>query len=217
MKSIWNKITSWLSDVTDMLPDWKGPIDKDRTILYASGQAVMQGFQDGMQSVWESRITPWLSKAAPSIAAALAPGSGNAATVVGSYGNPGLVIGAQVGTQLTGDEWAKVLDDMYGVNPMGGGADFITPGSWAATTATPGISSQPPASKRNNPFDVVHGGDRAVELPGGGVTSSGMADAKNAPQWSFGGPVIIVNGDVLGMDSLQEKLNDTRTVGAYGG
>jgi hypothetical protein len=33
-----------------MLPDWKGPAEVDKTILYKSGQMVMDGFDKGLAS-----------------------------------------------------------------------------------------------------------------------------------------------------------------------
>lgn len=37
-----------LSSVTNLLPDWKGPEDKDRKILQPAGRAVMEGFGQGI-------------------------------------------------------------------------------------------------------------------------------------------------------------------------
>jgi phage-related protein len=37
-----------LSSITNMLPDWKGPEDKDRKILVPAGEAVMEGFGQGL-------------------------------------------------------------------------------------------------------------------------------------------------------------------------
>jgi phage-related protein len=50
IKSAWNSVKSLLGDLTDMLPDWKGPASRDRSILYGSGRLVMQGFEDGLTS-----------------------------------------------------------------------------------------------------------------------------------------------------------------------
>lgn len=36
--------------VTDQIPDWKGPAERDRKLLFRSGQLVMQGFGAGLQS-----------------------------------------------------------------------------------------------------------------------------------------------------------------------
>lgn len=43
-------VASVLLDLTSKLPDWKGPADVDKTILFESGKFVMQGFQEGIAS-----------------------------------------------------------------------------------------------------------------------------------------------------------------------
>lgn len=39
-----------LSQITDLIPDWKGPADRDRKLLTENGQLVMQGFIAGVRS-----------------------------------------------------------------------------------------------------------------------------------------------------------------------
>jgi phage-related protein len=41
-------LRSALNFITNMLPDWKGPEDKDKKILQPAGEAVMQGFGQGI-------------------------------------------------------------------------------------------------------------------------------------------------------------------------
>lgn len=43
-------LTSSLGDVTDMIPDWKGPASKDAKLLYSNGQLIMQGLENGIIS-----------------------------------------------------------------------------------------------------------------------------------------------------------------------
>lgn len=43
-----DRVRGVLSNLTGMLPDWKGPAARDATILYGSGQLVMGGFQQGL-------------------------------------------------------------------------------------------------------------------------------------------------------------------------
>lgn len=50
IRSAFGKVRSLLSNLTSMLPDWKGPAERDRTILHESGRLVMQGFEDGLTS-----------------------------------------------------------------------------------------------------------------------------------------------------------------------
>lgn len=45
-----NAVRSALSSLTDLLPDWKGPAERDATILYDAGQLVMGGFIGGLES-----------------------------------------------------------------------------------------------------------------------------------------------------------------------
>jgi hypothetical protein len=43
-------ISSVLSGVTNMIPDWKGPAKKDRTLLFDNGVLIMDGLLDGLVS-----------------------------------------------------------------------------------------------------------------------------------------------------------------------
>lgn len=38
-----------LSSITNLLPDWKGPEEKDRKLLVPAGKATMEGFQEGIR------------------------------------------------------------------------------------------------------------------------------------------------------------------------
>ena len=48
--SMISSLTSKLSFVTNLIPDWKGPEDKDRRLLVPAGQAIMQGLGAGIDS-----------------------------------------------------------------------------------------------------------------------------------------------------------------------
>lgn len=48
------RVKSTLGRLTNMLPDWKGPAAKDRTILYQSGRYVLDGFDRGLASKYGS-------------------------------------------------------------------------------------------------------------------------------------------------------------------
>lgn len=50
-----------LGAVTKLIPDWKGPIDKDRILLRPAGIAIMRGLIDGIESQ-KSKLTTVLSK-----------------------------------------------------------------------------------------------------------------------------------------------------------
>lgn len=44
------RVKDTLTGLTDLLPDWKGPAERDRTLLYNSGQLVIGGFVSGLES-----------------------------------------------------------------------------------------------------------------------------------------------------------------------
>lgn len=48
IKGAFNRVRDTLSSLTSMLPDWKGPADKDEIILRPAGRLVMEGFQKGL-------------------------------------------------------------------------------------------------------------------------------------------------------------------------
>jgi phage-related protein len=48
--SAFGKVRDTLSNLTDMLPDWKGPASKDRVILKDAGRLVIGGLVIGMES-----------------------------------------------------------------------------------------------------------------------------------------------------------------------
>lgn len=43
-----DKVQSLLKSVTDKIPDWKGPANRDKTLLRRNGQLIMQGLMDGI-------------------------------------------------------------------------------------------------------------------------------------------------------------------------
>lgn len=57
LKGKWDEVTGWFGDITDSIPDLKGPPERDRRLLYGSGQLIMGGFQSGLLDGWE-RIKP---------------------------------------------------------------------------------------------------------------------------------------------------------------
>lgn len=50
LKEKWEDVKRWLGNVTDWIPDWKGPPSKDATLLVENGRLVMQGFADGLST-----------------------------------------------------------------------------------------------------------------------------------------------------------------------
>lgn len=43
-----------LSNLTDLLPDWKGPASRDKTILFDAGSLVIDGFINGLESRYDA-------------------------------------------------------------------------------------------------------------------------------------------------------------------
>jgi phage-related protein len=52
LKEKWEELKRWFEGITNMIPDLKGPMSKDRQLLVASGEAIMQGFNEGLVAGW---------------------------------------------------------------------------------------------------------------------------------------------------------------------
>ncbi|GAA0967390.1 hypothetical protein [Actinocorallia libanotica] len=50
IRSMLGKLEGVLDWITDKLPDWKGPMSKDKVLLYATGKAIMKGLIKGLES-----------------------------------------------------------------------------------------------------------------------------------------------------------------------
>lgn len=48
LASMFEAVKRKLGELTDMLPDWKGPAQRDATLLYEAGRLVMGGFNQGL-------------------------------------------------------------------------------------------------------------------------------------------------------------------------
>jgi phage-related protein len=53
INSMIGKVKSGLSKLTDMIPDWKGPLPKDKKLLYGAGQAIIGGLIKGLESQFD--------------------------------------------------------------------------------------------------------------------------------------------------------------------
>ncbi|WP_394615880.1 hypothetical protein JNUCC0626_40120 [Lentzea sp. JNUCC 0626] len=54
LRSAFGRVQAALKELTDLLPDWKGPAPVDRTILRGAGQLVIDGFIDGLESRYDA-------------------------------------------------------------------------------------------------------------------------------------------------------------------
>jgi len=79
IKSAFNTVRSTLSNLTGMLPDWKGPAERDAVILRNAGRLVMQGFENGLVSKFGDirdtlgGLTSQIGGIQPTVALASAP------------------------------------------------------------------------------------------------------------------------------------------------
>lgn len=102
-----------LSKITDLIPDWKGPIEKDRNLLAPAGAAIMEGFADSMDHSFNTRVRRTLARATSAIAGTSIEGPSAAGA---GGGSPVYVtIQAGVGDPVAiGREVAKVLGAYVG-------------------------------------------------------------------------------------------------------
>jgi hypothetical protein len=62
IEALIGRVKSKLSEVTSLIPDWKGPPTRDAKLLYDNGRLIMQGLIGGITSQ-----TPWLNDALSTI------------------------------------------------------------------------------------------------------------------------------------------------------
>jgi len=65
----WRDVQTKLETLTSKLPDWKGPAQRDRSILLDAGRLVMQGFIDGIESQY-----PQVRRSLTGLTGSLTPG-----------------------------------------------------------------------------------------------------------------------------------------------
>jgi len=70
LKSKWEEVKGWFGNITDSIPDLKGPRSKDRQLLIENGQAIMEGLKEGLNREWREvkglfkAMTKWVESAA---------------------------------------------------------------------------------------------------------------------------------------------------------
>ncbi|ABD94210.1 minor tail protein [Streptomyces phage mu1/6] len=90
IKSGFNKVKDTLSSLTDLLPDWKGPAERDQQILTPAGQLIIDGLMAGI-GARVPRLRDQLQGITAEIAGAL---TGDSLALAGS---PGALTGAYAG------------------------------------------------------------------------------------------------------------------------
>jgi TP901 family phage tail tape measure protein len=101
---ITNKIQSLkdkLSSVTRLIPDWKGPSEVDKRLLFGSGQMIMQGLEGGLANGWRD-VHSYLS------------GLTTSANFM-----PNVSVSAGIGTKVMGADDSNVLAALIKVTDTG--------------------------------------------------------------------------------------------------
>jgi phage-related protein len=77
----WDSIKEWFKGLTDIIPDWKGPADRDAVLLFDAGASIIDGFRKGLESQYDTvkkslrgltadlAATPMVAPVAPQLAA----------------------------------------------------------------------------------------------------------------------------------------------------
>lgn len=127
--SRWESVRNTLSNLTNLLPSWKGPADKDKKLLTGAGQLIIEGFINGLESEYGTvkrslaGLTHLVSGTdmgtldAPTMAPAWAGGRSGLAGAGGvTIEVHALMDGPEIGRRV-----ARALDDWDRVNGAGRG------------------------------------------------------------------------------------------------
>ncbi|WP_128977286.1 phage tail protein [Streptomyces roseicoloratus] len=109
IRSSLGPLRAQLSAVTSMIPDWKGPAERDARLLTPAGRSVMQGFMGGIASQ-----VPALQRQLAGITTGL-PGMAMGAGA-GAYGNTAAAAQRPIVIQLTGPGLKDVIRDIVQVD-----------------------------------------------------------------------------------------------------
>ena len=66
LKARWEDVKRWFRSITNQIPDFKGPPEKDRTLLLDAGRLVMGGFETGLRDKFAD-VEKFLSGVGPSL------------------------------------------------------------------------------------------------------------------------------------------------------
>lgn len=112
LKSVWEDIKKWFTNITDEIPEWKGPLTVDRVLLEPGGEAIMDGLLRGMRSQ-EPAIRAYLSGLTSTIGDT-AFGVPTLASVGAVGGGGGIAAGAIVINVSGAGDPDAVAESVYG-------------------------------------------------------------------------------------------------------
>lgn len=67
LRAGWDKVKGFFSDLTDKIPDWKGPAKRDKVLLTPAGKSIMGSLVSGFRAV-EPEVASYLQRFTDSIA-----------------------------------------------------------------------------------------------------------------------------------------------------
>jgi phage-related protein len=135
VRSKLNDLKGLLNSVTDLIPDWKGPADKDAALLTPAGRSIMGGLMTGIGSQ-----LPALRGQLQGVTAEIA----------------GMSLGTLAGPQLT--TTAPALPGSLAAAPVGVPGPALAAPSVPAVQGAPSITIQ--AININGSFDMASAADR---------------------------------------------------------
>lgn len=103
VESMLGRLRDMLHRVTDLIPSWKGPLDRDRRLLYPTGQALMAGLMGGITAQ-----LPSLRGLLGGVTATI-PTSMGAGTATGGAAGGQTVVQVLIGGQVVEDAALRVV------------------------------------------------------------------------------------------------------------
>lgn len=223
MKAVWAEVQGWLSGIGGAIQNLKGPIEKDRKLLAAQGEAIMEGLASGMQKGFDHHVAPFAGQAADKIAAAFDKAS---AAIVEMAGYQPYYTGAGSGGKgagvVNGNDYPIPFGEMTAAGPTVG-FDEVKAQITAASGRVPtdeevqrvlnGMLDQDMMSLAFNASDYVGGSyldyhtGKALLAAKGQIhgDARGTAVMRGSGRGGGGSPVIVINAIDAG--SFREALN----------
>lgn len=111
LRAGFRRVEDTLGNLTGMLPDWKGPAERDRSILSESGRLIIEGFREGLETQYagvERSLSRWTGSLGTSLTADVT------GTTTGGRGtaSAGPAVVLELGPSRSGDQLADALWEM---------------------------------------------------------------------------------------------------------